>query len=50
MLVEDPVLRVGLRPIFQSWFFFSSANVFHMPVERKEKKEDRKKQIRVYRD
>lgn len=29
MLVEDPVLRVGLRPVFQSWnFVFSNANLF----------------------
>jgi hypothetical protein len=28
MLVEDPVLSVGLRPIFQSWnFVFSNANL-----------------------
>lgn len=51
MLVEDPVLRVGLRSIFQSWnFVFSNANFFHMPAERKEKKKYKKKQIRICRN
>jgi hypothetical protein len=27
MLVKDPVLRIGLRPVFQSWGFF-----FPMPL------------------
>lgn len=48
MLVEDPVLRVGLRPSFQSWdFVFSNANFFHMPVEREEKRIKRNKYVYV---
>lgn len=52
MLVEDPVLRIGLRLIFQSWNFgFFSIPIFsHMLMEREEKKENKKKRTRVYRD